>query len=129
MSDIPTETPPGENDAVAQAIDTAKPIVGNLTFGTVFGYCSGKAFKTLGQVASVVVGAAFISLQVAASFGYVQIDWKKVQSDVVTKVDATGDGKITVDDAKAYWKKLKEVLTYRLPAAGGFSLGFLYGLK
>lgn len=40
-----------------------------------------------------------------------------------------GDGELTVEDAKYYWRKVKAVLTSKLPDAGGFSLGFLYGVK
>lgn len=41
----------------------------------------------------------------------------------------TGDGKLTVEDLKEYWKKLKAILTYQLPDAAGFSTGFLFGVK
>ena len=40
-----------------------------------------------------------------------------------------GDGELTVKDAKVYWSKVKKILTYNLPSAGGFSLGFMYGLR
>jgi hypothetical protein len=39
------------------------------------------------------------------------------------------DGKIDEEDAKAWWRIIKEVLVYKLPSAGGFSLGFLYGAR
>ena len=41
----------------------------------------------------------------------------------------TGDGKIDVEDAKVYWRKLRALLTNKFPDAAGFSLGFLYGVK
>jgi hypothetical protein len=34
-----------------------------------------------------------------------------------------------MEDAKAWWKKLKARLTQELPGAGGFSLGFLCGVR
>jgi uncharacterized membrane protein (Fun14 family) len=129
MSEVPETPPPSAEDPVETAIDTLKPVIGNLTMGTVFGYCSGTALKLAGKVVAVVVGFAFISLQVAATAGYVQIDWKKVQSDALGKLDVTGDGKISSDDVKVYWKKFKEICLYRLPSAGGFSLGFFYAIK
>lgn len=58
----------------------------------------------------------------------VDVDWKKVSDDIAKKVDANKDGKLSDEDAKAYWKKLKEILTKNVPNAGGFSLGFLYGV-
>ena len=65
----------------------------------------------------------------ASYSGYVSIDWKQVQDDAIAKVDVDGDGELTVADAKHYWKKVKKILTYNVPSAGGFSLGFLYGLQ
>ena len=41
----------------------------------------------------------------------------------------TGDGKLDVEDAKAWWRKVKALLTHKVPSAGGFSLGFLYGVR
>jgi hypothetical protein len=34
-----------------------------------------------------------------------------------------------VEDVKVWWKKLKALLTKELPGAGGFSLGFLAGIR
>ena len=65
----------------------------------------------------------------ASYSGYVSVDWKQVQDDAIAKVDVDGDGELTVADAKHYWKKVKKILTYNVPSAGGFSLGFLYGLQ
>jgi len=67
-------------------------------------------------------------VQTAVYSGYVDVDWKKVQGDVAKKADATGDGKLGGEDVKEYWKKVKEILTSNIPDAGGFSLGFLYGV-
>jgi uncharacterized membrane protein (Fun14 family) len=118
-----------KQDPVQQALAVVKPAIGNIGFGTVMGYCSGIAMKKIGKALAVLVGITFVGLQVAASSGFIQVDWGKVRVGFVNKVDATGDGKINVDDAKVYWKKFKEILTHRVPAAGGFSFGFLYGLR
>lgn len=116
-------------DPVETTLAKIKPVVGNLTFGTMMGYCSGLAMKKIGKAVAVLVGVTFIGLQVAASSGFIQIDWEKISVSIKNKVDATGDGKIDMDDVKSYWKKLKEILTDRVPAAGGFSFGFLYGVR
>lgn len=118
-----------KQDPVQQALTQIKPVVGNITFGTLMGFCSGTAMKKIGKALAILVGITFVGLQVAASTGFIQIDWGKVHVGFVDKVDATGDGKLNVDDAKVYWKKLKDILTHRVPAAGGFSFGFLYGLR
>jgi len=39
-----------------------------------------------------------------------------------------GDGELTVSDAKVYWEKAKKILTLNIPSAGGFTMGFMYGL-
>ena len=44
-------------------------------------------------------------------------------------VSQDGDGKLGAEDMKVYWAKLKALLTANLPSSGGFSLGFLYGVK
>lgn len=116
-------------DTMEMAIEKAKPLLANLSFGAFMGYCSGVAMKKTGKALAYVIGVGFISLQVAVSLGYIQIDWEKVRVDIVKKVDTTGDGKLDHTDLKAYWAKLKKVLMYKIPSAGGFSMGFLYGVR
>ena len=70
----------------------------------------------------------FMLVQTAVYSGYVDVDWKKVQDDVAKKADVNKDGKLTGEDLKGYWRKVKEILTKNVPNAGGFSLGFLYGV-
>jgi len=43
--------------------------------------------------------------------------------------DTDGDGELTTADLKNYWITVKKVLTNKIPSAGGFSIGFLYGVK
>ena len=101
----------------------------------------------------------FIAIQSAVYSGYVDVDWKKVQHDAVAKVDTVrtpclrlvftsqsirfrfelcscfnffyqdGDGELTTADLKNYWITVKKVLTNKVPSAGGFSIGFLYGVR
>lgn len=86
------------------------------------------ATKKIGRALAIVAGMGFMIVQGAVYSGYIDVDWKKVQDDVVSKVDANKGGSLTAEDAKAYWKKLKQILTHNIPNAGGFSLGFLYGV-
>jgi uncharacterized membrane protein (Fun14 family) len=119
----------GKKDIVEEAIEKAKPVLANLSFGAVMGYCSGVALQKVGKALALLVGIGFVGLQTAASFGYIVIDWEKVRIDVVKSVDTTSDGTVSIEDAQAYWKKLKTLLTNKIPSAGGFSLGFLYGVR
>lgn len=118
-----------KKDYVEQAIEKAKPFLQKLGFGSVMGYCSGLAMKKVGKALAVTIGVGFIALQTVVSLGYIEVDWNKLRLDFVKKVDKTGDGKLNADDAKVYWQKLRALLTNKIPSAGGFSLGFLYGVK
>lgn len=117
------------SDAMAIAFDKAQPIVAKISFGSLMGFCSGYALKQVGKVAAVVLGAGFIAVQAAVSYGYIQVNWDRVKGDAIKKVDTDGDGKLGADDMKVYSEKLKALLTANLPNSGGFSLGFIYGMK
>jgi uncharacterized membrane protein (Fun14 family) len=118
-----------KKDIVEDLIEKAKPLLSNLSFGAVMGYCSARALKTVGKALSVIIGVGFISLQTAVSAGFIEVDWEKIRVSFVKQIDSDADGQVTAGDAKAYWKKFKQVMTYKIPAAGGFSLGFLYGVR
>jgi FUN14 domain-containing protein 1 len=116
-------------DPVEKAIEALAPALANVSFGAVMGFCSGYALKQVGKALAFVVGIAFIGLQAVRSTGYVDVDWEKVKQDMTKKIDATGDGTLTADDAKLWWQSFKSLMTKNLPGAGGFSFGFLYGVK
>mmetsp|Transcript_48184 Transcript_48184/g.73356 ORF Transcript_48184/g.73356 Transcript_48184/m.73356 type:complete len:124 (-) Transcript_48184:79-450(-) len=116
-------------DPMETAIDKLKPIISQLGFGSVMGYCSGMAMKKIGKAVAFAVGVGFIAVQTAVSAGYIDVDWGKVKDDSMKKLDTTGDGKVDGEDMKVWWRKVKNLLTNKLPSAGGFSLGFLYGVK
>jgi uncharacterized membrane protein (Fun14 family) len=116
-------------DIVEQAIDKAKPILMNIGFGGVMGFCSGMALKKVGKSLAVIIGTTFVGLQMAVALGYIDVKWDKVADGVHAKIDITDDGKLDSGDAKEFWKKLKAILTHKLPSAGGFSFGFLYGVR
>mmetsp|Transcript_15051 Transcript_15051/g.42487 ORF Transcript_15051/g.42487 Transcript_15051/m.42487 type:complete len:127 (+) Transcript_15051:137-517(+) len=116
-------------DAVETALDKLKPVLAKVSFGGIMGYCSGLALKKVGKAVAVVIGMGFFGVQTAAYMGYIEVNWSKVVADAVKPLDTTGDGKVDMEDVKTYWKKLKKILMNGLPNAGGFSLGFLYGVK
>lgn len=119
-----------EKDPVNAIIDQAKPILAKLGFGSVVGYCSGMALKKVGKAIAFVFGMGFMAIQGAVYAGYIDgFNWQKVQTDAIKQIDTNSDGKLDEEDLKAYWKKLKAVLVNGIPDAGGFSLGFLWGIK
>ena len=117
------------NDPINELIERSKPLLSKLTVGGILGYCSGTAAKKVGKALAIIVGLVYMGVQSAAYGGYLQIDWKKVETDITTRIDTDGDGKFTEQDLKNYWNKVKEILKYNIPNASGFSVGFLYGLK
>lgn len=102
--------------------------LGDISLGTGLGFCSGYALKQVGKVAAVTVGALFVLAQVASAKGYVDINWKKVEKDVITAVDPDGDGKITKKDFKIWLDRLLATLKYNFPSSAGFSAGFVLGI-
>lgn len=122
-------TEKSKEDPVETAIDALRPVLANVGFGAVMGYCSGYALKQVGKAVAFVVGVSFIGLQAAASTGYIRVDWAKVRDDVAKRMDANGDGTFDAEDAKRWWRSFRSVMTSQLPGAGGFSFGFLYGVR
>ncbi|RHY94041.1 hypothetical protein DYB37_002168 [Aphanomyces astaci] len=110
------------DDPVSRLIDQYAGSVGQVSFGGAVGFCAGMAVKSIGKVAAVAIGVVFIGAQMAASAGYIQIDWKKVEKDAIAAVDPNGDGKITPDDFKIWWKKFLALSKHNLPSSGMLSL-------
>mmetsp|Transcript_1975 Transcript_1975/g.3292 ORF Transcript_1975/g.3292 Transcript_1975/m.3292 type:complete len:127 (+) Transcript_1975:162-542(+) len=118
-----------DSDPMAAALEKAKPIFAQMSFGSVMGFCSGYALKKVGKATAVVLGCGFIALQTCVSYGYLKVDWQKISESAQKKVDANEDGKFDYEDVKIYWQKLKALLTREIPGSAGFSLGFLVGIK
>jgi uncharacterized membrane protein (Fun14 family) len=97
-------------------------------YGGALGICCGVAFKRVGTAVASMIGVGFAALQLLAYFGYIQIDNRKIRDDVAKIGDINGDGKLDAADAIAAWNKLKSILGYQLPGAGGFSAGVAIGL-
>jgi uncharacterized membrane protein (Fun14 family) len=118
-----------KKDVVESILEKAKPALANFGFGTVAGYCSGLAMIKVGRALAVAVGTVFVGLQMAVAFGYIDVNWKKVADNAKAKMDVNSDGTLNKEDVKEYWRRLKTLLTHKIPSAGGFSLGFLYGVR
>ena len=109
-------------------INKYSPLLSQITFGSVLGYCSGYASKQMGKAAAVYVGMAFLGAQGLAYAGYIDVNWGKVKRDARSALDVDRDGKLTAKDLRVWWKRVRHVLEYNLPGGGGFSLGFCMGL-
>lgn len=74
-------------DPVESAIDKLKPVLQQLSFGSVMGYCSGMAMKKIGKMVAFVIGIGFIGIQSAVSAGYIDVDWGKIKDDALKPLD------------------------------------------
>ena len=97
------------------------PVLAQLGFGGVAGWVSGYTLKKVGRLLALVLGFLFISLQLLAYAGYIEIDWTRIQRDVEPLFEP--------DTLKDFWQKLLGVLTYNLPFATGFAAGMLLGFR
>lgn len=83
------------------------------------------------------MGSLYCLFQVAASYGYVTINWKKVEKDVMGVLDTNGDGKLDEQDAGVWLQKVLNVLATdeeqgtaaKNTATGAFAGTFLLGLR
>lgn len=74
-------------DQIQQYIQANLPVMNQLGFGGVMGFCSGMAFRKVGRAVGVVLGLGFMGAQAAAAAGYVDIDWEKVKGDAMKPLD------------------------------------------
>jgi uncharacterized membrane protein (Fun14 family) len=93
------------------------------------GICSAVALKRVSRAAATVVGLAFAALQGLSYYGYIKIDYAKVNGDFQKVLDLNGDGVLDEKDLHSAWEETKRILAYNLPDVGSFSAGFLLGLK
>eukprot|EP00320_Phaeocystis_rex_P010049 CAMPEP_0119074480 /NCGR_PEP_ID=MMETSP1178-20130426/72141_1 /TAXON_ID=33656 /ORGANISM="unid sp, Strain CCMP2000" /LENGTH=206 /DNA_ID=CAMNT_0007056641 /DNA_START=35 /DNA_END=655 /DNA_ORIENTATION=- len=123
VSDFPNFTPPSEDDAAEFA--------GTMSFGTLTGFCSGYALKSLGRAGAFTVGCLFMGLTGLQRTGYIEVNWNKVEADVMGQLDLDGDGKVDRKDAQVGVQKIVRYMADENSAvtAGTFLLGFLLGLR
>jgi uncharacterized membrane protein (Fun14 family) len=74
-------------DPVEAALDKLKPVLAQVSFGSVVGYCSGMALKKIGKVFAFVIGVGFVGIQSAVHAGYIEVDWAKIQKDAFKPID------------------------------------------
>ncbi|KAF9952820.1 hypothetical protein BGZ72_005891 [Mortierella alpina] len=102
-----------------------------LSFGTAMGVCSGFLFKKLGKMFLLVAGLGFVTLQMLANAGYIQVNWILIESRFKEKFDLDQDGQVTAKDARFGLNWIIDLLTrnfqFKSTFAGGFYLGFRYG--
>jgi uncharacterized membrane protein (Fun14 family) len=118
-----------DDDVLNRFFEKISSHMTEISFGGAVGFCSGYAVKQVGKVAACTIGVIFILSQVAANNGYIHINWRKVEKDVIRSIDPEGDGRITKKDLKLWWIKFMKMVQYNLPSSSGFGVGFVLGIS
>jgi len=95
--------------------------VGQLGFGGLLGYAAGYATQKALKLLLFVLGFLFVAVQVLAYYGFVDVHWMDVQSAVEPILDQPR--------LSSYTNLFLGILKTNLPFAGGFTGGFLLGLR
>ncbi len=90
--------------------------IGTATFGGIIGYSAGFAVKKIFKLALFLIGLLFVLSQVLAHYEILVVNWLKIQ-EIIRIHNMNDAGKIIT------------FLTAHLPVAGGFTAGFILGLK
>lgn len=100
-----------------------------ISTGLLFGYCAGYAFNRALRFGALLCGIGFISLQTLHHFGYIQVNWKRVEEDIKRPLDLNGDGKVDQEDVAAFQRRVLKFMAQGVPSTAGLSLGLLWGLR
>ncbi|CAM9998719.1 unnamed protein product [Ectocarpus sp. 12 AP-2014] len=100
-----------------------------ISFGFGMGVCCGFAAKKTAKVALVGAGLAFGSLQLLSYMGYIELDYTKIEDEVMNSLDLDKNGKVDTDDLQELWNRAMKVLSYNLPTGSGFVAGALLGAR
>ncbi|CAM9906026.1 unnamed protein product [Scytosiphon promiscuus] len=100
-----------------------------ISFGFGMGVCCGFAAKKTAKVALVGAGLAFGSLQLLSYMGYIELDYDKIEGEVMGSLDLDKDGKVDTNDIQELWNRTMKVLSYNLPTGSGFVAGALLGAR
>ncbi|MBQ3643153.1 MAG: FUN14 domain-containing protein [Candidatus Riflebacteria bacterium] len=85
--------------------------------GGIAGWCVGYTLKKVAKVVAIFLGITFITLQYLAYKHVITVDWTKVQNAVDKQhLEQSAQG-------------LMSFLTYNLPFAGSFLVGFWLGFR
>ncbi|MEW6709959.1 MAG: FUN14 domain-containing protein [Candidatus Riflebacteria bacterium] len=101
-------------DAIPPEVKFAMVTLGS---GGIAGWAVGFTLKKVAKLAALVVGVAFISIQYRAYKQYITIDWDKIRQSVPN------------ESIERSYAEMMSVLTYNLPFAGAFIVGFWLGFR
>ncbi len=94
-----------------------KFLLATLGGGGIAGWAVGYTLKKVAKVVAIFLGVTFITLQYLAYKHVITVDWSKVQNAVDKQhLEKSAEG-------------LMSILTYNLPFAGSFIVGFWLGFR
>ncbi|GLE04144.1 hypothetical protein PINS_up013055 [Pythium insidiosum] len=102
---------------------------GQISWGFMMGVCSGFALKKVSKVGAVALGTVFILFQCASYSGYIDVNYKKIERDMMDMLDVNKDGKLDAKDIDEVYQAVMKVLEFSLPAGSGFGVGFVVGFR
>lgn len=92
-------------------------LVTTLGVGGIAGWAVGYTLKKVAKILAIIIGISVVSLQYLAYKNWITIDWEKVQSAVDKQALENGA------------QGLMSIITYNLPFAGTFLIGFWLGFR
>uniref|UniRef100_K3XC34 EF-hand domain-containing protein n=1 Tax=Globisporangium ultimum (strain ATCC 200006 / CBS 805.95 / DAOM BR144) TaxID=431595 RepID=K3XC34_GLOUD len=102
---------------------------GQISWGFAMGVCSGFALKKISKAGAIALGTLFVLLQCASYSGYIDVDYQKLERDVMSFLDINKDGQFDTKDMESLYKSVMQVLEFSLPAGSGYAIGFLVGFR
>jgi len=102
-------------------LQTIAPYLQQISFGALAGFATGYALKKVGKAVAIVLGLLFVSLQLLAYYGVVDINWGVVQGHVDPLLEPEALG--------GMWQRLVELLTFNITFAASFVPGLVIGLR
>jgi len=85
--------------------------------GGIAGWAVGFTLKKFAKLLALVIGVAFMSLQLLAFNHFITIDWERIKKAVPDE---------SIEQSAT---SLMSVITYNLPFAGSFAAGFWLGFR
>ena len=82
----------GPSRSAAEISEPFAPELATSGVSGVLGFCSGKACRFVGDAAALTLGFAFVFISLLSKGGYVEINYTKVERDLLSLLDLNKDG-------------------------------------
>jgi FUN14 domain-containing protein 1 len=118
------------SDLLSNPLDDLPGFTGALSIGGLSGFCAGFVLKKVGTATVFLFGSTFCLFQLAASAGYIEIKWDKVEDDMCTAIERLEQANAESKTPEDYINQIAPLLVKNgTGTGGGFAAGFMLGLK